>query len=72
MWSEPNGLASTIASTYVCIVVAPSGVATTVHWTRQPVSEPTDHQSPKLELIVACSLLLVHKVCSAVSVGDLV
>ena len=46
-------------------------VATTVHWSRQPVSEPTDHQSPRLELIVACSLLLVHMVCSAARVGDL-
>ena len=47
-------------------------VSPTVHRSRQPVSESTDQQSPRLDLIVACSLLLVHMVCSAARVGDLV
>ena len=43
-----------------------------MHRIRQPVSESTDQQSPRLDLIVACSLLLVHMVCSAARVGNLV
>ena len=45
-------------------------VSTAVHCSRQPVSVPTNQLTPRLDLLVPCSLLLMHMECTAARVGD--